>query len=179
MGSQSDSWEGGHVYGIDGRSGGGAEPARSQTDWKSSGTARTSRPLLPRSEAQTPTGSPLAWGEVPATTPPRARNARSSGPSNPGPAERIVHRARPATVEPAARRPAPATTQQTSAASRRRFGRIDPFCWFAVTALVILAGAFAFYAESLRATLIVVAFTIALIVFDMWVNRPGETDSFS
>lgn len=165
------------MYATDGRSTGRPEPARNARSQASrnSTAGRTNRPLPPRSTEQTPAGSPLAWGAVPASAAPRTQTSRSSGPSNPKPAERIANRAQPAAVS---RRPT-VTAPQTSAPTRRRFGRVDPFCWFAVSALVVLACAFAFYGDSLRAALAVVVFTIALIVFDKWVNRPSNTDSFS
>lgn len=52
---------------------------------------------------------------------------------------------------------------------------MDPFCWFAVAALVMLALTCVFFAQSLSGTLSVVAFTAVLIGFDVWVNRPGNT----
>ncbi|MCG3751126.1 MULTISPECIES: hypothetical protein [unclassified Amycolatopsis] len=64
--------------------------------------------------------------------------------------------------------------------SRRRagakplFGRVDPYCWFAVLGLVAIAGV-GVVARSVVMTIIFLVLAAGLVTFDAWVNRPEPT----
>jgi hypothetical protein len=54
---------------------------------------------------------------------------------------------------------------------RPAFGRVDPFCWIPVAALVLVAVLLSF-GGLLPVGIGVGFFAIALVVFDAWINRP-------
>jgi hypothetical protein len=54
--------------------------------------------------------------------------------------------------------------------SGRMFGRIDPFCWFAVGPIVLVAAGIGILGGVLPAILLV-CFAVLLVLFDSWVNR--------
>lgn len=56
---------------------------------------------------------------------------------------------------------------------QQAFGRVDPFCAFAVLPLLIVAGLFLWGGIAL-AGVIVIVLTLALVVGDAWANRPAK-----
>jgi hypothetical protein len=53
------------------------------------------------------------------------------------------------------------------------FGRVDPFCAFAVVPLLIVAGLFLWGGIAL-AGVVVIVLTLMLVLADAWANRPAK-----
>jgi hypothetical protein len=51
------------------------------------------------------------------------------------------------------------------------FGRVDPFCMFAVIPLLIVAAAFV-WADIIIVTVALVVLSLLIVVVDSWANRP-------
>jgi hypothetical protein len=51
------------------------------------------------------------------------------------------------------------------------FGRIDPFCMFAVVPLLIIAGLFIWGGIAVVGVVLIIL-AILVVVFDSWANRP-------
>lgn len=64
----------------------------------------------------------------------------------------------------------PADSRQP-AGRRPRFGRVDPFCWFAVAAFLLIA-VVGVLAQTIALTIGAVVAGVALVLFDARVNRP-------
>lgn len=51
------------------------------------------------------------------------------------------------------------------------FGRVDPFCAFAVVPLLIVAGLF-FWSEIAILGVVLIFLAVVVVVVDAWANRP-------
>jgi Na+/melibiose symporter-like transporter len=68
-----------------------------------------------------------------------------------------------------------ATTYGSSSERKQQyFGRVDPFCAFAVVPLLIVAGLF-FWSEIPLLGTVLVVLSILIVVIDSWANRPART----
>jgi hypothetical protein len=56
------------------------------------------------------------------------------------------------------------------------FGRVDPFCLFAVLPLLVLAGLFIWGGIAIIGVVLVVL-AVLIVVFDSWTNRPVKKSS--
>ena len=61
----------------------------------------------------------------------------------------------------------------TPGQKQQMFGRVDPFCMFAVVPLLIVAGLFIWGGIAIAAVVMVVL-AILVVVIDSWANRPGK-----
>ncbi|WP_309117864.1 hypothetical protein [Saccharothrix sp.] len=64
---------------------------------------------------------------------------------------------------------------RSSGQRRPAFGRVDPFCLFAVLPMLLLAG-LSFWGGIAIVGVVVIVAAILLVVFDAWSNRPAKVD---
>ncbi|MFI7672360.1 hypothetical protein [Actinophytocola sp. NPDC049390] len=64
----------------------------------------------------------------------------------------------------------------TGGQKRQYFGRVDPFCLFAVVPILVIAGLF-FWSDIAFLGVILVVIAILIVVFDSWANRPLKRSS--
>ncbi|MEU7532461.1 hypothetical protein AB0A74_42480 [Saccharothrix sp. NPDC042600] len=62
---------------------------------------------------------------------------------------------------------------RSSGQRRPAFGRVDPFCLFAVLPMLLLAG-LSFWGDLAIVGVVVILAAILLVVFDSWSNRPAK-----
>ena len=59
----------------------------------------------------------------------------------------------------------------TDGQKQRYFGRVDPFCLFAVVPILIIAGLF-FWSDIAVLGVSLTILAVLIVVFDSWANRP-------
>jgi hypothetical protein len=57
------------------------------------------------------------------------------------------------------------------------FGRVDPFCLFAVVPMLIMAGLFIFGGIAIVGVVLIVL-ALLVVVFDSWTNRPIKKSGY-
>lgn len=60
---------------------------------------------------------------------------------------------------------------RSSGQKQQYFGRVDPFCAFAVLPMLLVAGFF-FWSDLAILGVVLVALVVVILVFDSWANRP-------
>ncbi|OLF18538.1 hypothetical protein [Actinophytocola xanthii] len=68
--------------------------------------------------------------------------------------------------------------ESSSEQKQQHFGRVDPFCAFAVVPLLIVAGLF-FWSEIALLGVVLIVLSILIVVIDSWANRPARTSDSS